>query len=302
MAWGGKIAIGDTAPEQVQALPDNHLLSMNDDLGLSFEATKAWFPIQKQPSHIFVRLTATQVAALPAVLGMALRRCYLTDERVNAQSAQFPHTKVIAAGLPDRGATMAGDFGEILTYFYQGVTTLPTAAIGLKKWRLKQDRKKPAPYSDVVHLVLPDWPKPSAQDAVLCSEVKTKSTAAPSTPIQSSIEDCDKDRTSRLAKTLLWLRDRAITGSAEGASYQQLNRFIENAGLPTTDKRFQAVSVICESLVKDELANVPSKASSDYTLVVISVPNLKATYEAVFTAAMVAVPPPTSPAQAPKVI
>lgn len=275
---------------------------MSDDLGLSFTATKTWFHVENMPSHVSIRVTAEQAAALPAAMGMALRRCYLTDERVNAQGAQFPHTTVIAAGLPDRGATMAGDFGEIFTYFYQGGTALPTAAIGLKKWRLKQDRNKPAPYSDVVHLVLPDWPKPSAQDAVLCSEVKTKSTAAPSTPIQSSIEDCDKDRTSRLAKTLFWLRDRAVTGSAEGASYQQLNRFIENAGLPAADKRFQAVSVICESLVDAEIKNVPDKASSQYTLVVISIPNLKTTYEAVFTAAMAAVPPAAVPAQPPNVI
>lgn len=272
---------------------------MSDDLGLSFQATSAWFPVNKQPSHVRITITAAQAAALPGALGLALRRCYLTDERVNTQGAKFPPTQVIAAGLPSPGATMAGDFGEILTYFYQGTTVLPTAAIGLKKWRLKQDRLKPAPYSDVVHLVLPDWPKPSAQDAVLCSEVKTKSTSAASTPIQSSIEDCDKDRTSRLAKTLLWLRDRAVTGSAEGASYEQLNRFIESAGTPATDKRFQAVSVICESLVKAELANVPSKASSDYTLVVISVPNLKTTYEAVFKAAMSAIPP-VAVATAPK--
>jgi hypothetical protein len=265
---------------------------MSDDLGLSFQATAAWFPIDKQPSHVRISVTAAQAAALPAALGVALRRCYLTDERVNMQSAQFPPTQVIAAGLPNPGSTMAGDFGEILTYFYQGTTALPNAAIGLKKWRLKQDRTKPAPYSDVVHFVLPHWPNPSAEDAVLCSEVKTKSTSAASTPIESAIEDCDKDRTSRLAKTLLWLRDRAVTGSSEGASYQQLNRFIDCAGLPATDKRFQAVSVICESLVKAELASVPSKASSNFALVVISVPNLKTTYEAVFNAAMSAVPPP----------
>ncbi len=270
---------------------------MSDDIGLSYQVTAPWFPVYKQPSHVRISVTAAQAAALPGALGMALRRCYLTDERVNAQSEQFLATDVIAAGLPSPGATMAGDFGEILTYFYQGTTALPIAAIGLKKWRLKQDRTKPAPYSDVVHLVLPDWPNPSAKDAVLCSEVKTKSTAAPSTPIASAIEDCDKDRTSRLAKTLLWLRDRVVTGSSEGASYHQLNRFIECAGLPSVDKRFQAVSVICESLVNAELASVPSKASPNFTLVVISVPDLKETYEAVYRAAMSAVPP--SPLAAP---
>lgn len=87
---------------------------MGDDLELSFAATKAWFPLEKKPSYVFIRVTDEQ-AALPAALGKALRRCYLTDERVNSQGAQFPHTVTIAAGLPDRGATMAGDFGDILS-------------------------------------------------------------------------------------------------------------------------------------------------------------------------------------------
>jgi hypothetical protein len=99
---------------------------------------------------------------------------------------------------------------------------------------------------------------------------------------------------SLLARTLLWLRDRAITGSAEGASIDQLNRFVETAGLPQAAKRFQAVSVVCESLVKAELAAAPAKASPDYTLVVIAVPDLKDTYTAVFGAAKNAVLPATT--------
>lgn len=154
----------------------------------------------------------------------------------------------------------------------------------------------PAPYSDVVHLVLPTWPSPSTGDALLCSEVKTKSTDGASEPIKSAIEDCEKDRTTRLAKTLLWLRDRAITGSAEGASIAQLNRFIEAAGLPAAEKKFQAVSVVCESLVDGELADIPAQASSEFTVVVVAVPDLKNTYTAVFNAAKLAVPPaPAAP-------
>jgi hypothetical protein len=266
---------------------------MSDDIGLSFAATASWFPTEPQPKHVFIRITQAQAKAWPGTLGLALRRCYLSDSVVNAKAKEHTllHTTVIAAGLPDPGSTMAGDFGEILVYFYQGAGALPEAAIGLKKWRLKQDRTKPAPYSDVVHLVLPSWPSASPNDAVLCSEVKTKSTTGASEPIKSSIEDCEKDRTSRLVGTLLWLRDRAITGSAEGATVAQLNRFIHSAGLPQATKRFQAVAVVCESLVAAEVKAAPAQLSPDYTLVVIAVPDLKGTYTAVFDAAKNAVPP-----------
>lgn len=266
---------------------------MSDDIGLSFAATASWFPTEPLPPHVFIRITQTQAKDWPTTLALALRRCYISDSVVDAKSKEhtLPQTTVIAAGLPDPGATMAGDFGEILVFFYQGAGVLPKTAIGLKKWRLKQDRTKSAPYSDVVHLVLPSWPAASAEDALLCSEVKTKSTAGNSEPIKSSIEDCKKDRTSRLTGTLLWLRDRAITGSTVGASLDQLNRFIETAGLPQAAKRFQAVSVVCESLVTAELAAAPAQASTDYTLVVIAVPDLKDTYMAVFDAARKAIPP-----------
>ena len=263
------------------------------DLGLEFKDTVAWFPTETHPTHLFIRVTEEQAKAWPAELALAMRRCYIADTVVDTQAAKnaLPPTSVIAAALPDPGATMAGDFGEILVYFLQGARVPPKSAIGLKKWRLKQDRLKPAPYSDVVHLVLPTWPSPSSEDALLCSEVKTKSTDGDSEPIKSAIEDCEKDRTTRLAKTLLWLRDRAITGSAEGASIAQLNRFIDAAGLPAAEKKFQAVSVVCESLVDGELADIPAQASSEFTVVVVAVPDLRNTYMAVFNAAKLAAPP-----------
>lgn len=269
---------------------------MSNDLGFSFHATAGWFCTVKQPTHVFVSLIPAHAAALPAALGMAIRRCYISDDKVSTQAILYPPaTKVIAAALPDPGSVMAGEFGEILAYFYQGTTVLPAAAVGLRRWHLKQDRNKAAPYSDVVHLVMPNWPAASAKDTVLCSEVKAKSTKSKFEPIKKAIEGCETDRTSRLAGTLVWLRERAITGATEGASVSQLSRFIETAGLPSPIKKFQAVAVVCESLVTAELANVPPKASPDYEVVVISVPKLKTTYEAAYTHAMNAVPPAANP-------
>lgn len=272
---------------------------MSDDLGLSFQVTAGWFSAEQRASYRFISVTSAQATALPTALGMAIRRCYISDEKVSTQAIKYPPaTKVIAAALPDPGSVMSGEFGEILTYFYQGSTALPMAAVGLRRWHLKQDRKKAAPYSDVVHLVLPNWPNPSAQDAVLCSEVKAKSTKGKFEPIKDAIEGCETDRISRLAGTLSWLRDRAITGATEGASVEQLTRFIEPAGLPPAEKKFQAVAVVCDSLVTDEIAKAPATPSPDYEVVIISVPKLKDTYEAAYTNAMNAVPP-TSAAGAP---
>ena len=136
-------------------------------------------------------------------------RCKALEGELRGK-AEERQVQIIRSKLPEAGATMAGDFGEILVYIYQATKALPKATIGPKKWRLKQDRTKPAPYSDVIHFILPNWPQASAQDEILCAEVKMKATNGDSTPIQDAIRDCAKDRTSRLSKTLEWLKARAL--------------------------------------------------------------------------------------------
>ena len=52
---------------------------------------------------------------------------------------------------------------------------------------------------------------------------------------------------------------------------------------------------MCDSLVAAEVAKAPATPSPDYEVLVISVPKLKATYEAAYTTAMSAVPPAANP-------
>jgi hypothetical protein len=179
---------------------------------------------------------------------------------------------------------MAGDFGEILVFLYHAAVEPGVELIGPKKWRLKQDRTKPAPYSDVVHFVLPHWPTPSTDDRILCSEVKTKSTNGDSTPIRAAITDCLKDRTSRLAKTLVWLKERALHEELGSTTVAHLERFTKATDYPLAQKQFRAVALICASLVDEELAEAPEEEPNDHTVVVIAVPNLKQRYEEVFDA------------------
>lgn len=263
-----------------------------DELQFDFTTAVAWFEHQQDQPFVLVRLNAHQATELANSIAIPMRRCYITDQSLVTRAAQtgLLQAEILASKLPDPGSTMAGDFGEVLCYFYQSTKELPAFAIGPKKWRLKQDRTKPAPRSDVVHFLMPDRPNASAEDAVLCCEVKLKSTAGTSTPIASAIEDCEKDRTSRLADTLVWLRERATTEDLGDVDIPLLDRFIHMIDHPPASKRFHAVAVICESLVAAELLAAPVNQNTNFTLVVIVVPNLKQTYEAVYAATRAAVP------------
>jgi hypothetical protein len=257
------------------------------ELGLDIATVLSWFNQEQDQPFVFVRVSDEHAKHWGDALGVAVRRCYMTDKLLleRARAVGRPQSDIIAARLPDPGSTMAGDFGEILVYFYQAAKIYPEVALGPKKWRLKQDRTKPAPHSDIIHFVLPSWPAPSAYDVLICSEVKTKSTNGASSPIKSAIEDSAKDRTSRLARTLIWLKERALLEDLGDVTVKHLDRFINATDYPQVTKRFRAVAVVCSSLVEKELGDTPPQTSSDCTVVVISVPNLQRTYTAVFEAA-----------------
>ena len=263
-----------------------------DELGFDFSTAATWFQHQQDHPFALVKLTSAQTTQLAGQIAVAVRRCYITDQQLtqSAITHGLQQAEILASRMPDTGSTMAGDFGEILCYFYQSTKGLPAFSIGAKKWRLKQDRTKPAPRSDVVHFVMPARPNSSPNDIVLCAEVKLKSTRGASTPITSAIEDSAKDRTSRLAATLVWLRERAMTEQLGDIDIPMLSRFINLVDHPPVLKRYSAVAVICESLLTEELKAAPAIASSDYSLLVIAVPNLKLTYEAVFAAGHSTVP------------
>ncbi len=258
-----------------------------DELGFDFVDAVPWFGHDQELPYVLVRVSAQNAAEFSARIGEPLRRCYITDLELDvaAQQNGVSRGEILRSKLPDAGSTMSGDFGEVLGYFYQATRELPATAFGPKKWRLKQDRTKPAPKSDVVHFVMPNRPHPSDFDAILCAEVKAKATSAPSTPITDAINDCKKDRTSRLASTLVWLRERALTTSLGDVDLPLLDRFINAVDYPPVAKRFRAVAVICNSLLNSELVAVPDVADPEFTLVVIGVPNLHATYTAAYAAA-----------------
>ena len=262
-----------------------------NDLGLNRAHVSQWFTRMQNTPYVLVRVSDKDARVLGATLGLSVRRCYIEDSLLSDKSAQHCRSQreIIASKLPNPGPTMAGDFGEILVYLFQGTERHVCTPIGVTKWRLKQDRTKPAPYSDVIHFILPLWPQPSADDTVLCAEVKTKSTHGASNPIEEAIADSRKDRTSRLARTLVWLRERALTEDLGETQIEHLDRFINATDHPRATKRFRAVAVLSADLETAELQKVAPGARSDSALVVIVVPHLKDVYTDVYDAARDAV-------------
>ena len=265
-----------------------------EELGFEIEGALSWFSHEEDNPCVLVRVNDQHANAWADEIRDAFRKCYLTDEFLRARTKELERKvrgiprerqkQIICSKLPDPGSIMSGDFGEILVYFYHAVKAHPRVAFGPKKWRLKETRTKAAPYSDVVQFILPSWPTPTANDEILCSEVKSKATQSDYDPINKAIEGCTTDRINRLAKTLVWLRDRAIGEDLGNVHIEQLNRFINATDYRTAIKRFHAVAVICSNLVEAELSKAPASASADYTLIVIAVPNLHAVYTAVFEA------------------
>lgn len=259
------------------------------DLDLDIETTTEWFSNLEDTSYKLIRISDGVANVLQESLGNAIRQCYIDDDLLGERVEQsgLGVEELIAAKLPDQGSTMAGDFGEILAFIYQATEEHPSSLFGPKKWRLKQDRTKPAPYSDVVQFLLPSWPNPTGEDCIICAEVKTKSTNGASSPISSAITDCQKDRSSRLAKTLVWLKERAMYEELGATKVEHLDRFIRATDHPQANRVFRAIAIVCDDLVDDELADVPVEKSADYGLVVISIPNLKDVYESCFGTAKV---------------
>lgn len=255
-----------------------------EELGLDLAEVGNFFSETHSDPYVLVAIAEDQTADWTEHLAVPARRCYISDGQLKAivNDEGHSHETVVAAVIPDRGSTMAGDYGEIVAAVYLASCAHPEGVLEPKMWRLKSRRTKASEGSDVVQFQLPHWPDPSDEDTIVCAEVKTKSTNGASTPVSSAIEDSRKDRESRLSKTLVWLRERAILGSLGTVTLAHINRFIEATDHPPASREFRAVAVISSEFLPEELAGVVAPNKAECTLVVISVPDLKANYEGLY--------------------
>jgi hypothetical protein len=233
-------------------------------------------------------LHSEQIEALKDYLVKALPDCYITRRKLRAsvRKTKLTPSNILSNKLPDSGSVMSGDFGEILTLFFLS-SECTVKTVPVKKWRYKQDRRKAAPHSDVVILYRRSKNnKASKKDFVICAEAKQKATDSSFDPISGAIEGYEKDRNGRLARTLVWLKEKAIDqDSVEAIDF--ITRFTEISKIEYA-KYFKAVAIIDLKLLDDELIReIPVPEQNElFEVIVLGIPDLKIFYETIFQKAI----------------
>ena len=228
-------------------------------------------------------LSDTSAQLLEDYLVDRLSSCYISQEKLEERAAQtgLPYSELIANKIPDRGSVMSGDFGEIFTLYFLDSQHEGDLEL-IKKWRYKQDRKKAAPHSDVVLFGIEDSSSPSADDFVICAESKQKATTGAFDPIKSAIAGYESDRTGRLAKTLVWLKEKAIDEGNDN-DMALASRFADELTTPYS-KFYKAVAVVDRALLEGELLKdieLPD-ITDGFEIIVIGIDALKDCYQTVF--------------------
>lgn len=279
----------------MRCLKESHIL------GLDLEVFAAAFVEVSNTPFLVVRAEAAESEKWAQLLGVPARRCYISDDKLleRASAGTVAGSVVAAAKVPDPGSVMSGDFGEIVTAFFLATRSLPAVSVDPVRWRYKAERKKAAPGSDVVQMVLPKWPVSSADDRIVCAEVKAKATKGTFDPIGDAGKGSALDRRGRLVNTLEWLKDKALTDGSDVVDAAQLNRFIRAVDHPKASWDFCAVAVIDSKFLDDEIAKGTAPTADECALIVISVPELKERYTELFKAIVASAdqlaPAPTPP-------
>ncbi|MBL4783837.1 MAG: hypothetical protein JKY49_00255, partial [Cohaesibacteraceae bacterium] len=158
----------------------------------------------------------------------------------------------------------------------------------VKKWQFKQDRMKAAPHSDVIILHCNDPENPSENDYVICAEAKSKALKNNTyRPIANAIKGYEADKTGRLARTLSWLREKAIENE-DAESIAFVERFTKSNLGTSFRKNYRAVVVIDRALLDAELVeklHIPPQ-NEEFEVVVLGVDDLKPLYETCFSRAV----------------
>jgi len=213
--------------------------------------------------------------------------CYISLDHLKERVIKtgMSASEILATKLPDPGCVMSGDFGELVTLYFLSAQCAEKT-IPIKKWRYKQDRLKATPHSDVIMLYCSSPGKPSPQDYVICAETKQRATTSDSKPIQKAIEGYEKDKVGRLARTLTWLREKAIAQEKVG-DIELVNRFTIDVSVDYL-KYFKAVAIVDRTLLDEEITQkieLPQQNAS-LEIIVLGIEGLKNLYEAVFRRAL----------------
>lgn len=258
------------------------------------ENIASWFSEHLKPHdsvEVKVHVLDADNSKLEDFISHVIPSCYITKNTLDRRIKEtgLSASEILKNKIPDPGNVMAGDFGEILTLYYLGNDRTEDVK-KVKKWRYKQDRKKPAPHTDVIILSREKTDNASVNDFVICAESKVKSTNSKSEPIKNSIIGYESDKTGRLARTLVWLKEKAIENE-KSSTIDFIRRFTDDLLDTSFNKYYRAVAIIDREYLDEELSaplGLPHQ-SDEFEVIVIGINDLKNLYETCFSKALIEV-------------
>lgn len=230
------------------------------------------------------------IEALKGLLPEHFRQCFVSDKILKEHVENFAGTserEILADNyIPDTPSIMSGDFGEIFGYLFlidKYIVKYSLRIKGPKKWRYKSDKNIPSPKTDIVLF----WKNesPSKEDLIIAAETKMKATANSRDVINDALGGIKKDYTSRLAKSLVWLRSRAVKKN-KVRQVKYINRFINSVKPENGEytKHFKAIALLDKDFLEDELDKDIEivEIGDDLKIIVLAIDELKDLYEAVY--------------------
>ena len=240
------------------------------------------FNFEKTDNFFIYRLKQENKEDFLSEITSEFRHCYITDKKLSEKANENKKTasKFLEEFiLPNVGNIKSGDFGEMLSYFFviEHYAFNGTVIFAPRKWRWKEEKNKASPFSDAVGFYREDKTTPSDKDFVVCVESKMKATKSDKHRIQEAIDGANKDRVSRLGKTLCWLREKyAKGGSAKMRKY--IERYSDPVGKKIYKKFFKAFTILDNKFETQEFTKLINNADG-ISIIIISMEHLRDVYE-----------------------
>lgn len=208
-------------------------------------------------------------------------QCFLNEEQI-ARLRELPQDKQVEElkkyYFPDVGNIKSGDFGEIFCYYFL-VSEYRDKGISLcgpRKWIWKDNKNKAAPCADVLLF------DQSSEDRTkhLLLTVESKMAATRPRPNKNRINDAiggaTEDKISRMAKTIIWLREKYHKENLI-EERDEISRFTNPVDDPYMIEHF-AIALFDSSFCEDEKQK-ETEFKDGIKVYVLSMDRLKEMYE-----------------------
>ena len=190
-----------------------------------------------------------------------IRNAYISDKKIAQIEERYKTSRkeIIGKRLPDTASITSGDFGEILTFYLAQQTFASNATITPMKWRLKDDKTKASPKTDIMLFYVSNLDVPSKDDILYSIEVKAFASHpyGKKCSIFEAVSGAENDRTSRAAETVTYLLTRLEDKMAPLDLYKGVKRF-EKPYYNTYKKIFNGVAVVEKEYLAKHIAHIPT--------------------------------------------